>query len=66
MKFLLAVMYGCHLNEIQTALKPLGQIEKKKLIFMIILGLAESFKTMNQPSTTAALFDSLLIGNYQR
>ena len=40
-----------HLDDIQTALKPLKQIEKKCIyIFITILGLTESFKTMNRPN----------------
>jgi len=37
------------LDDIQTALKPLENLKKFKYIFMTILGLAESFKTMNRP-----------------
>ena len=33
---------------------------------MTILGLAESFKTMNRPDTTVTLFDGLFFGNYMR
>ena len=38
---------------------------------MTILGLAESFKTMNQPSqtrpgSTVTLFDGLFLGKYKR
>jgi len=40
------------LDDIQTALKLLK-------LFMTILGVAESFKTMNRPDPTVTLFDSL-------
>ena len=40
------------LNDIQTALKPLKTGKKFKYIFMIILGLAESFVMMNRPDRT--------------
>ena len=40
--------------------------EKLKYIFVTILGLAESFKTMNQPGLTVTLFDGLFFGNYDR
>ena len=33
---------------------------------MTSVGLAESFKTMNQPESTVTLFDSLLLGKYER
>ena len=33
---------------------------------MTILGLAESFKTMNRPDPTLTLFDGLFLGNYKR
>ena len=33
---------------------------------MTILGLAESFKTMNRQDLTVTLFDGLFIGNYMR
>ena len=46
-----------HLDEIQTALKPL---KKLKYVLMTILGLAESFKIMNQPSL--AKLDSTRLG----
>ena len=32
---------------------------------MTILGLAESFKTMNQPDLTVTLFHGLFLGNYK-
>ena len=38
-----------HLVDIQTVVIPLKKAEKLKYIFMTILGLAESFKTMNRP-----------------
>ena len=62
-KFLLAVTYE-RLDDIHTALKPLKKIEKFKYIFMIILGLAESFKTMNRPDPIVRLFDGLFLGKY--
>ena len=36
-----------------------------KYILMTILGLAESFQTMNQPSPTVTLFDGLFLGKYK-
>ena len=39
---------GC-LDEIQTAVKLLKKSEKLKYIFMIILELSGSFKSMNRP-----------------
>ena len=45
MKFLLSAIYGSP-SRIQTALKPL---EKIKNVGKTILGVAESFKTMNRP-----------------
>ena len=38
-----------HLNNIQ---KPLKELEKMIHTFMTILGVAESFKTMNRPDLT--------------
>ena len=55
MKFLLAVIHGCHLDDIQTTLKTFRK--KFKYIFMIILKLAESFKMMNRPGLIVTLFD---------
>ena len=40
------------LDEIQTAQKPLKNWKKLKYIYMTILGIAESFKTMNRPGPT--------------
>ena len=40
------------IDDIQTALKPLKKRKKCKYISMIILGLAESFKSMNQAGPT--------------
>ena len=37
-----------------------------KYIFMTILGLAESFKTMNRPDPTVTLFDALFLGEYKK
>ena len=51
-------LYVSHLEDIQTSLKPL-----KKKNFMNILGLAESFKTMNWPGPTITVFDGLFLGN---
>ena len=39
---------------------------KKVPVFMTILGLTESFKTMNRPDPTATLFDSLFLEKYRR
>ena len=33
---------------------------------MTILGIAESFKTMNLPDPTVTLFDGLFLGKYKR
>ena len=38
-----------HLDDIQTALKPLKKRKRLNYIFMTILGLAQYFKTMNRP-----------------
>ena len=57
------------LDNIQTAIKPLKKSKKCKYILMTILGLAESFKTMNRPDPTKhnlALFDGLFLGKYKR
>ena len=40
--------------------------KKLKYIFMIILELAEPFKTMNLPDPTVTLLDGLFLGKYQR
>ena len=50
-----------HLVDIQTALKPLKNLEKKS--FKIILGLDESFITMNRPDLTIS--DGLFLENYK-
>ena len=41
--------YMGHLVDIQTALRPLQKSIKIEIKFMIIFGLAESFKSMNPP-----------------
>ena len=46
-----------YLVDTQTAL------EKK---IMTILGLGESFKTVNQPDPTVTLYDGLFLGKYKR
>ena len=50
-KFLLAVTYT--LLRRHSNISTLGHTAQLKYIFMIILGLAESFKTMNQPDRDA-------------
>ena len=54
------------LDDIQTVLKPLQISKKLKCIFMIILGLTESFTMMNRPNPTVTLFDGLFLGKYKR
>ena len=52
---------GC-LDDIQTALKPLQKIGNSfKYIFMTILGLADSFKTMNRPGLAVMLLDGIFL-----
>ena len=55
-----------HLDDIQTALKPLIKWKKLKNICVTILELSESFKTMNRPGPNLTLFDSLFIGKCKR
>ena len=59
---------GC-LDGNQIALKPLKKNRKKfKYIFMTILGVAESFKTMNRPNPAdpiVTLFDGLFLTKYK-
>ena len=55
-----------HLDDIQSALKPLKKLEKIEIHFMIILGLAELLKTMNQPGPAVTFFDGLFFRNYKR
>ena len=53
-------------DDIQTVLKP---FENKEYIFITILELAESFKTMNwpaRPDPTVTLFDGLFLGMHKR
>ena len=50
------------LIDIQTVKKPL---KKMKQICMTILGLGESFRSMNQPDQTVTLFEGLLLGKYK-
>ena len=52
--------------DIQPALKPLKNRKKLKYIFMIILGLTESFKSMNRPGPTVTLFDGLFLEKFKR
>ena len=53
------------LVNIQAALKPFEKNRKKlKYIFMPILGLAESFKTMNRPGPTH-FSQSILVGHFR-
>ena len=53
------------LDDIETAVQSLKKKQKKlKYIFMIILGLAESFKQLASPTVT--LFDNLLLEKYER
>ena len=40
--------------------------KKLKYIFIAILGLGESFKTMNRPEPTVTLFDGLIVRKYKR
>ena len=47
------------LDDYQTALKPDKNRKKLKYIFMTIVGLAESYKFMNQPEPTVMLSDGL-------
>ena len=54
-----------HLNDIQTALKPLKKSEEIEYIFMIILELAELFETMSQHDPTVTLSYGLFIRKYQ-
>ena len=54
------------LHKIETALKPLKKSKKLKYIFMTILGLAESFKTMNVPVPAVTLFDDSFLGKFKR
>ena len=56
------------LDDIQTALKTCEKKNQKKLkyIFMTILGLVESYKTINRQDPKVTLFDGLFIGNYKR
>ena len=55
------------LVDIQTTLKHLQNNRKKlKYIFMNILGVAESLKTMNRPDPTVTLFDGLFLGKRKR
>ena len=59
------------LDNIQTALRPLKKLESIRYIFTTILGLAESFKTMDrpgliQPDLTITLFDGLFIGKQKK
>ena len=55
----------CCFDDIQKAVKPFKKYrEKLKYIFMIILGLAESFKQLASPTVT--LFDDLLLEKYER
>ena len=60
-----------HLDEIQTAIKHLQDRKKLKHIFMTILELAESFKTMNwpvptRPDLSLTFFDGLFLGKYKK
>ena len=54
------------LDDFEIALKPLKKSEKLEFIFMTILELAESFKTMNRPGPTVTLFDSLFLRKHKR
>ena len=54
---------GC-LDDIQTALDPLKKRKKMKYIFTTILGLAESFNTMNWPGPTLKITALFLVAQY--
>ena len=51
-------------DDIQTSLKPLKNRKKLEHLFLMILGLTESFKTINQPDSTMTLFDNLFLGKH--
>ena len=53
------------LVEIQTVPKPSKKSEEIEINFHDYLRLAESFKTMNRPDPTVALFDGLFLGKYK-
>ena len=60
-----------NLVNVQTALKPLKKSKKIEIIFFTLLGLAESFNTMNRTDPfrtglTVTLFDGLFLGIYKR
>ena len=54
------------LYDIQTALKLLRNREILEFIFRTILGLAESFKSMDRSDSTVTLFECLFLGKYER
>ena len=59
MKFLLAVKYGLPRRQSKIYKTFQENREKLKYIFMIILGVAESFKTMNRPPYPSRPYRSL-------
>ena len=66
MKILLTVIYGSPRQHSNSS-KNLKKKRKKFIyIFMTILGLAESFKTVNQPGPTVTVFDGFILWEYKR